>query len=560
MDLLPCLLPLGTSLRVNDLAVDADADALTVELEAIAPSCPCPSCQLPAERIHSHYHRTVVDLPWAELVVRLSLHVRKFFCDNAACVRKVFCERLPSLLAPWARRTMRLTQQQQHLGLALGGNPSASLSAELDCGASRNTFLRLVRQLPLPEAVAPEVVGIDDWAWKKGQRYGTIICDLQRQCPIALLEDRDAQTLAAWLKQHPTIRIVARDRAGTYAEGATKGAPQAIQVADRFHLLGNLADTLLPIFEQHAKLLREATSSAASGECPPDVVERGAPAVTEEVVRLLPLPTLSPKHQTQAEQRRQARLARYERARELHAQGWPMRAIGRELGLNRNTVRTYLRAPSFPERQPRVLRQPGVLDPFIPYLIERWNAGCRNGTALWKEIVERGYRGKRVTVFSFLTRLRKALGIPAKNRSIRDGKVAVPEERPLTPRNAVWQVLQRPDKRDAATDERLQQLRQAHSELDEGIALTQDFATLIRSRDATALEGWLERAASSTLKPFQSFAASLRRDYNAVRAGVEQKWSTGPVEGEINKLKMLKRTMFGRAGFPLLQRRVLLAD
>jgi transposase len=562
MDLLPCLLPLETSLRVNDLAVDADAHALTVELEAIAPSCPCPSCQLPAERIHSHYHRTVVDLPWAELLVRLSLHVRKFFCDNAACVRKIFTERLPSLLAPHARRTLRLTQQQQHLGLALGGNPSASLSAELDCGASRNTFLRLVRRLPLPEAAAPEVVGIDDWAWKKGQRYGTIICDLERQCPIALLEDRDAETLAAWLKQHPTIRIVARDRAGIYAEGATKGAPQAIQVADRFHLLGNLADTLLPIFEQHAKLLREvtpSTASAASTELPPAVVEHQSSAATEAVVRMLPPPTPSPKHQAQAEQRRQARLARYERARELHAQGWPIRAIGRELGLNRNTVRVYLRASSFPERQPRVLRQGGVLEPFIPYLIERWNVGCRNGTVLWKEIIEQGYTGKRVTVFSFVTRLRKALGIPAKNRSIREGKVAVPEERPLTPRNAVWQVMKRPEKRDLATDERLQQLRQAHPELDEGIALTEDFATLIRTRDAMALDRWLESAASSRLRPFQSFAASLRRDYDAVRAGVEQRWSTGPVEGEINKLKMVKRAMFGRAGFPLLQRRVLLA-
>src|SRR5262249_12119857 len=145
MELLPSLLPLDASLRVEDLAMDTEAHTVTVKLQAIATSCLCPSCQLPADRIHSHYRRTVADLPWAELVVRLSLHVRKFFCDNAACVRKVFTERLPSLLAPWARRTVRLTQQQQHLGLALGGNPSASLSAKLDCSASRNTFLRLLR-------------------------------------------------------------------------------------------------------------------------------------------------------------------------------------------------------------------------------------------------------------------------------------------------------------------------------------------------------------------------------------------------------------------------------
>ena len=375
-----------------------------------------------------------------------------------------------------------------------------------------------------------------------------------------MLDDRDATTLAAWLKQHPTIRIIARDRAGVYAEAATSGAPQAIQVADRFHLLKNLADTLLAVFEQHAKDLRDATRPSGSSDLPPTIGAPAAPAVTEDLVRTLPPPTPAPKHQAQAEQRRAARLAQYERARELHAQGWPIRTIGRELGLNRNTVRSYIRATSFPERQPRVRRQPGVLDPYIPYLIERWNAGCRNGTALWKEIIEQGYTGKRVTVFSFITRLRKALGIPAKNRTIRDGTVAVPDARPLTPRSAIWLVLQRPDQREDATIERIAKLREVHTELDAAITLTESFAALIRTRNPAALDPWLDQATASLLQPFHSFATSLRRDYNAVRAGVELEWSTGPVEGAINRLKMIKRTMFGRAGFPLLQRRVLLAS
>lgn len=560
MDLLPDLLPLGTSLRVLELVVDAAAQEVTVELAAIAVTCPCPSCQEPASRIHSHYQRTVADLPWAELVVRLHLDVRKFFCDNTACRRKVFTERLPTLVAPSARRTVRLAAQQQQIGLALGGNPGARLSVEIDRASSRNTFLRLVRRLPLPEPTAPEIIGIDDWAWRKGQRYGTIITDLERHCPIALLEDRDAQTVAIWLKQYPSIRVIARDRAGIYAEGATKGAPQAIQVADRFHVLGNLADTLLPVCEHHAKAIRDATRTAHSPPVQTVVAEGPAALVTEELARILPPPTPSPKHQHQMEQRRAERLARYERTWELHNQGWPIRAIGRELGLNRNTVRSYLRAPSFPERQPRMLRQAGVLDPFIPYLVERWNAGCRNGTTLWKEIIERGYTGKRVTVFGFVTRLRKALGIPAKKRTIQDGKVAVPEERPLTPRSAVWLVMQRPEKRDEKMKAQIDTLRQLHPDLEAAITLTESFATLIRTRDPLALDRWLDQAAASILTSFQSFAASLRRDYDAVRAGVEQTWSSGSVEGEINRLKMLKRTMFGRAGFSLLQRRVLLAS
>lgn len=304
---------------------------------------------------------------------------------------------------------------------------------------------------------------------------------------------------------------MARDRAGVYAEAASKGTPQATQVADRFHLLQNLADTLLPVMEQHGTVVRTATRARASNEPPPDAVDRAARTVTEELAHTLPPPTSSPKHQAQVAQRRAARCARYERARELHAQGWPIRAIGRELGLNRNTVRSYIHVSSFPERQPRVLRQPGVLDRYIPYLIERWNAGCRNGTALWKEIIERGSTGKRVTVFSFVTRLRKALGIPAKNRTIQTGKVAAPATRPLTPRTAVWQVLERPEKRDETTIQCIATLRQAHPELAEAITLSEGFATLIRTHDPAVLDSWLDQAAASTRKPFRSFAASLWR-------------------------------------------------
>jgi transposase len=405
---------------------------------------------------------------------------------------------------------------------------------------------------------APEIIGVDDWAWRKGQRYGTIIVDLQRHRPVAMLADRDAESLASWLREHPTIRIIARDRASTYAEAATKGAPDAVQVADRFHLLRNLSETLLVVCEQHAKQLCRLGAPSAAGAVPPSAVEQVAPALTDEVVRTLPPVTSSPRHQAQAQQRRAQRLARYEQARALHDQGWPLRAIGRELGLNRNTVRKYVRAASFPERAPRVVRQPSVLELHIPYLIERWNAGCRTGTILWQEIRERGYRGKRVTVFSFITRLRKALGIPAKNRTIRDGKVALPDERPLTPREAVWLVMGRPEQRDETAKERIAELREAHPDLAEAIALAEGFAELIRARTPTALDGWLEQAAASTLPCFRNFAASLRRDYAAVRAGVELEWSTGPVEGTINRLKMVKRTMYGRAGFELLQRRVLL--
>jgi transposase len=558
MDVLPHLLPFGPDLHIEACAVATATKHVTVALTAIAPQRSCPLCSLMASRIHSRYQRTMHDLPWADLTVRIQLQVRKFFCDNPACLRKIFTERLPSVVAPSARRSQRLVQHQQQLGLALGGNAGARMSVQLHCPASRNTLLRQVRRLPLPTPEHPEIIGVDDWSWRKGLRYGTIILDLEQHTTLALLPDRDADSLAAWLRTYPSIRIIARDRAGVYAEGATKGAPQAMQVADRFHLIRNLSDTILAVFEQYAKPLRRLTTpELPAGQPAPPGVDLACP-VTEAIIGVLPPPMVSPRHQAQAEHRRATRLGLYTQVHALHAQGWPLRAIGRHLGLNRNTVRSYVRSASFPERQPRVLRQAGVLDPFIPYLLERWNAGCRTGTVLWKELIDRGYQGKRSLVFTFVTRLRKALGMPTKNRTITTGTVVVPDQRPLTPRGAVWLVLRRPEERDEPTRQRLMEIQATHVDLTEAIALAETFTELIRAGKVAALDDWLKQAANSTLTPFRSFAASLQRDYAAVRAGVELPWSTGPVEGMINRLKMLKRTMFGRAGVALLERRLVL--
>lgn len=301
------LLPSATDLRFEDAAFDTPSQ-LTLVASAIQESAICPGCGQTATRVHSRYTRRLADLPLANVTVQLQLHVRKFFCSVSACSRRIFTERLPAVMTPWARRTVRLAHQQHHLGLVLGGSTSARLSAELHLSASRNTFLRLVRRLPVPEPIAPQVIGIDDWAWLKGQRYGTIIVDLERHQPIALLKDRNVETLAAWLEQYPSIRIVARDRGGIYAEAITKGAPQAIQVADRFHSLRNLADTLLTVFEEHAQELRSASSTSSIPS--PDAAEPSRAETIEEVVRTLPPASPSAKYQALAEQRRAARLAR----------------------------------------------------------------------------------------------------------------------------------------------------------------------------------------------------------------------------------------------------------
>ena len=347
----------------------------------------------------------------------------------------------------------------------------------------------------------------------------------------------------------PGVEIICRDRAGAYAEGATTGAPSAIQVADRFHVLRNLQATLPRVLEHHAAALR-----------PPAAADAGPPPmVSDAPVHVVPPAPPSVRDQRQADQRRARRLARYEQVRQLRQAGWSGRAIAQRVGLNRNTVQKYLTLPAFPERHPRPPRA-SVLDPFKPYILDRWNAGCHTGTTIWAEVVQRGYRGKRSALYSYLSRLRRAQGLPPKKRSITaEGTVVDSATRPTTPRSLAWMVLRRPENRAAEDEQRIAELCQVHPAIAEAVQLTQEFAQLVRARQGEQLDGWLERASDSASAPLRGFAAGVRRDYAAVRAGMTLAWSSGVVEGHINRLKMIKRTMFGRAKLDLLRQRVLYA-
>ena len=558
MNLLSCLLPDATHVRLETWTIERARSAITINLRARQTTARCPLCARRSKRVHSRYERTLADLPWGEQAVTVRLSVRRLFCDNKECERHLFAERLPDVAAPWARRTTRLAGRLTAVGLALGGAAGVRLGRRLGLATSRNTLLRLVRRAPRPAPVTPAALGVDDWAMRKRHTYGTVLVDLDQRRPVALLPGREADTLATWLREHPGVEVISRDRAGAYAKGARNGAPGAVQVADRFHLLQNLAETLEVVFTAHAKDLRAVEQERRDA----GTVEHGR----------VPIPPPEPQAKVQvlAAARREPRLAAHERVWDLHGQGYSGQAIARHLGISRSTVfplgallrSCYLRSESFSERKGRADAGHSLLDPWQHVVLEHWNSGRRRGRQMFRTLQQIGYRGSYPTLARYLQRLRKAQDTAVAREPSKQPLpvlVAAPR-RVLTPRTAAWLVLRRAEKRSADDHALLAGLRQQAPELDEATALAEEFTGLIRDHAPDRLDPWLQRAGNSIVRQLQGFAKRLKADYDAVRAGVALAWSNGQTEGQVNRLKTLKRQMYGRANLDLLERRFLLAS
>ena len=407
---------------------------MLVRATSTQPVAHCPVCGGPTQRVHSQYTRTVADLPWAHLQVVVQLGVRKFFCTNRQCARRIFTERLPQLVRPWARRPQRLASRLTARARALGGMAGARMSQPLGMAVSRQTLLRLVRQQPLPPLPTPTVLGIDDFALRKRQTYGTVLIDLERHQPVDLLPERTADTVAQWLREHPGVQVIARDRASAYATGAATGAPTAGQVADRFHLMQNLAATLTQVFTAHAAALDAVNAAGQSASLPLPEGPTVVPVVPP------PEPPVPVQEQRAARQRR--RQAAYETTWALRRQGWTIPASAQQVGLSHRTVERDLATATFPARKRRSARGRSLLAPYTSWLSARWNAGCHTAMRLFRESTQRGYTGSYALVAASARRLRQAQGLAPGQRQMRQAlpAVAMPTVEPLTPRRATWLV------------------------------------------------------------------------------------------------------------------------
>ena len=529
------LLPDAAALHLEALV--ADDDRITVVATTRGDAACCPDCGQPSRHLHSRKRRRLADLPWQGLAVCLDLQLRRFYCQTPTCPRRTFTERVPTVVAPYARRTQRLAAVVEAVAFALGGEPGARLLATLGLALSPDTLLRAIAAAPLPATPTPRILGVDDWARRRGQTYGTLLVDLERHQPVDVLPDRSAATFAAWLAEHPGVEVISRDRCGAYAEGGRQGAPGAVQVADRFHLAKNAGEALERVLQRHRAALREAARATDPAAAPVPVA--GGPAAPR------------PYHQQ--------RQRLYEEMVRLAAAGWSQAAIARQVGVHAVTVRAYLRAGGPPDLTTRGPRPGSCRGGHEAYLRERWRAGCHDAKALWRELREDGYRGSLRTVQRFVAPWRAPEEPRRGKRPAGLPPAPLPPPRPPSAQRVRWWLLRPPAEHTPAQDTFLAALLARCPEVAAATALARDFLALLRERDQEALDGWLDRAASCGVPEFRELAAGLAQDRPAVDAALRLAWSNGQVEGHVNKLKLVKRAMYGRAGFPLLRRRVLRA-
>ena len=467
------LLPLPDKLEM--ISISCVDDGLEIRVISNRTSCPCPICSLPSSAIHSYYRRHPIELPCTGRIVKLILCVKKFFCRTESCLRKIFTERLPELIEPSSRLTTRLRTLVQAIGVAFNANGGARLGVQMGIEVSRMTMLFSLHLLTVPSVTHVLHVGIDDFAWKRGLRYGTVMIDLDTHHIIDILPDREAESVRKWLVAHPEIEVVSRDRGGAYADGAAQGAPQAIQCADRWHMCKNLGDAVEEYLKQQPLSIAAPTLAVSISE-------------TKE----------TPAGASTYDQRRQERLsqANFERkqalvgkVREMHQQGISGHGIAAELGLARGTVRKYLQSEG-PVHMASRTRKASILDPFYEYLCQRWNEETPTAHQLFEELQEKGFQGGLSIVKDFVTRLRRELsGMKHPPQSIKMKKAPLT----LSAKELRWLLAKREDALTSEEKQSLVKLLESSQEVCHLYRFLHSFLRMVRELKPDFLNGWMRR-------------------------------------------------------------------
>lgn len=519
--------------------VETDVGLVTFFVHSSAAFASCSGCGAKSSRVHGRYRRSLADVPLAGRRVRIVAAIRRFKCGLAACPQATFSEQIPGMTTLFARRTPLVTEQLVAIALALVGRAGSRLAAKLSVPCGRDLLIGLIRAQPVPVPPVVTVLGVDDFAFRRSATYGTILINMADHRPVDVLPDREAATLAAWLAEHPGVKVVCRDRSGAYAEGIRIGAPDAIQVADRFHLWQNLCKATQKTVIAHHPCLREATQAVSA------VAERQPPQ---------PPPILGPpptKQYPLAARTKQ----RYADVQECLGRGLSRAAVGRELNLDIQTVQRFADARTVEELLGKAENRATKLDPWLDVVNQRWNEGITNAAQIHTELRARGYTGDIQTVRRYLKPLRHR-GDGRTHGPVKPAptSAAVPK-----PQHVSRWLLTHPDHLSEDDTLALKKVTATCSHLERLHHHIRTFTAIMADRRGVEdLPAWLGSVESDDLPALRSIAVGIRRDLDAVINGLSTEYNSGAVEGAVTRAKFLKRAGYGRAKFDLLRLRILL--
>ena len=509
------------------------SDGITLHLHGKRKTAQCPECFKRSDSVHSCRRRRIQHLPCSGQTLWLVFSVRHWYCRNPACSRKIFAESLAPFAGSHQQSSQALQNLQRQLGLIAGGEAGkrAATAAALRCSA--DTLLRRVINTPETKQSGAPHVGIDEWAWHRGHCCGMLIVNLDTHRPLVLLPGRDQRTLATWFRKYPEIQVVSRDRSGVYATAAREGAPQARQVADRWHLLKNIGDEPERMMYRHIPLIRLVASELSPKKSPEP--ELSVPAASLRRPERLKQQTRKKRHQ------------RWTEVMALYNKGCSFREISRITGLSRVTVSRWVRSGTFPEMSTRPPKL-GLLDPWREWLKEQREIGKYNASRIWREMVARGVTGSETIVRHAVAKWRKGW-IPPITTAARPPSVSR-VSRWLMP----WRIIRGEEN---YASRFISLMCEKEPELKIAQQLVLKFYRILKTQNKSQLSSWFTRVHESGSAELRRVAAGMEADAAAICEAISSRWSNGVVEGHINRLKMLKRQMYGRAGFELLRQRVM---
>ena len=509
------------------------SDGITLHLHGKRKTAQCPECFKRSDSVHSCRRRRIQHLPCSGQTLWLVFSVRHWYCRNPACSRKIFAESLAPFAGSHQQSSQALQNLQRQLGLIAGGEAGkrAATAAGLRCSA--DTLLRRVINTPETKQSGAPHVGIDEWAWHRGHCCGMLIVNLDTHRLLVLLPGRDQRTLATWFRKYPEIQVVSRDRSGVYATAAREGAPQARQVADRWHLLKNIGDEPERMMYRHMPLIRLVVRELSLKKSP-------EPEISVPVASLRRPERLK-------QQTRKKRHQHWTEVMALHNKGCSFREISRITGLSRVTVSRWVRSGTFPEMSTRPPKR-GLLDPWREWLKEQRESGNYNASRIWREMVARGFTGSETIVRDAVAKWRKGWNPPVTTA------VRLPSVSRVSRWLMPWRIT-RDEENYASRFISLMCEKEPELKIAQQLAL--EFYRILKTQNKSQLSSWFTRVHESGSAEFRRVAAGMEADAAAICEAISSRWSNGVVEGHVNRLKMLKRQMYGRAGFELLRQRVM---